>query len=63
MKPRKRYCGMCDEMVTPDVSGDCGICGFETTSGNPYSDKNPREKHDDDGQEYADPRDFRDGLE
>lgn len=27
------------------------------------SHENPREKHDDDGVEYADPRDFRNGLE
>jgi hypothetical protein len=26
-------------------------------------EQNQREKHDDDGVEYADPRDYRDGLE
>ena len=44
--------------------------GVGTLRGNPgcpdchwTPDQNPREKHDDDGREYADPRDYRDGLE
>lgn len=57
---KKRYCGMCDEMVTTD-GRDCAKCGFETSAGNPYAD--PREKGDDDGVEYGDPRDHRDGRE
>lgn len=59
---RKRYCGMCDAMVVPDVAGDCGLCGFETAAGNPYP-VNLRVKGDDDGVEYADPRDRRAGIE
>jgi hypothetical protein len=37
--------------------GDCGDC-YE-----PTEEENPRHKGDDDGVEYADPRDYRDGRE
>lgn len=63
MARRKRYCGMCDQMVVPDVAGDCGACGFETVAGNPYAGENPRQKGDDDGLEYSNPRDRMEGRE
>ena len=44
----------CEVVVRPDGTG-CRCRGFSLY--------HPRERGDDDGVEYADPRDFRDGLE
>ncbi len=57
--PRKKYCGMCDDLFVPAKDGDCPECG----AGMETWPINPREKGEDDGAEYADPRDARDGRE
>jgi hypothetical protein len=54
------YCELCDQPVTPAKDGDCPHCGAGLSV---MPIDNPREKDDDDGREYADPRDYRDGLE
>jgi hypothetical protein len=48
----KRYCAPCDTWVT---GKECPACGADTDA----PESNPRESRDDDGVEYADPRDER----
>jgi uncharacterized Zn finger protein (UPF0148 family) len=54
----KHYCELCDCPVTPAKDGDCPLCGAGITV---Y--RQGRDRHDDDGVEYADPRDFLAGRE
>ncbi len=51
--PRKKYCLLCDDLFAPATDGDCPECG----AGMEAWPVNPREKGDDDGQEYGHPRD------
>jgi hypothetical protein len=48
---KRRYCEMCD-LWTND--NPCKECGAVTTKAEP---ENPRERDEDDGRTYADPRD------
>ena len=54
---RTALCDHCELARDYDEYGECVICGLFIAP-----DENPREKYDDDGREYADPRDFRDGV-
>ncbi len=53
---RKKFCEMCYEMVVPAKDGDCPECGAGLTA----VKSDPREWNEDDGLQYADPRDRRD---
>ena len=57
---RRKYCGACDEAIVPASDGDCPMCGGPLEV---IPRENPRERGDDDGIEYADPRDKKAGLE
>lgn len=52
-------CFICENIF--DALEEAEVC--ERSHAHEVIATNPREKHDDDGVEYADPRDFRDGLE
>lgn len=47
---KRRYCEMCDVWTNQNP---CKECGASTSP----AESDPREKDDDDGREYADPRD------
>lgn len=53
------YCQDCLRRVEWDGDDDpaCEVCGGDNIE---RCDENPRERGDDDGVEYADPRDYRD---
>jgi hypothetical protein len=51
---RKRYCPMCDDVFAPAIDGDCPECGAGME---PWPEVSERERDDDDGRTYADPRD------
>lgn len=66
MKSGSDVCPVCGgELEFDEV--DIGIGTLRGRPGCPdchwTPDDNPRERLEDDGREYADPRDFRDGLE
>lgn len=48
-------CPLCGNAVE---DFECVVCGYDVRE-----DCDPREKYDDDGREYADPRDYREELE
>lgn len=52
-------CGLCGAFIKRGPKGTCQRCGTSWDNG----EANPRQKHDDDGQEYADPRDWKAGRE
>lgn len=52
----QRYCAPCDEYTH---ANPCTECGADTDR----APEDPRERGDDDGAEYADPRDYLDGRE
>lgn len=52
----RRYCIPCDDYTN---ANPCKACGADTER----VPENQRERGDDDGREYGDPRDHRDGIE
>jgi hypothetical protein len=54
---RVYYCQDCQRAVECDDESGCPVCGGENLEA---ANENPRERWDDDGQEYSDPRDYRD---
>lgn len=62
---KRRFCEPCEALTN---ANPCRECGADTTKlPRPVESiedlYDPRERGDDDGREYADPRDCREGLE